>query len=236
MSETLQDEITDIDFKSDLFAKSPTGADGEAGQAEDWQDAADIADEVLQHSNWPAEEAGRLLLGLSSDSTSREVNYGYSVYSALRAEETIDQAVYLDSRVFLDNTNLLNVMEEAIKCATAYNDKRLIQPLVKGMLDTAYTFHIQGRELEKYMETIIGTNSTDAITEYVQYMSINTLKTSPDAKVFLKQMAHSIQAMPIEVRRPHGNVSETDKQVWLEEIGMAWIRKRWSVTEIDFLP
>ena len=235
MSELLSEEMTSIEFKSDLFTSSPMGAEGEAGRSEDWGEESGIADEALQHPNWPAEQAGRLLLGLSSDNTSREVNYGYTVYSALRAEENLDQSVYLDSRVFLDDTNLLNVMEEAIKCAASYDDKHLIPSLVKGMLDTAHTFHIQGREQQKYMKTIMESQSPKAISQYVRHMSVNTLKTSPDAKIFLKDMAHTIQTIPT-VTRPKNGVTQTDKQVWLEEIGMAWIRKRWSKDDIDFLP
>jgi hypothetical protein len=228
MSETLLERQ---EFISDLFISEPIGSEGEA---DGYPTLVEVGvDQGLQHKYWATEEAGRLLVGLESTGVA---SYGYTVYRDLLREQPME-AVYLDTRSFLRETDLLDVLEETAKTAIAYGNTELVAPIVKGMIDTAQTENFAGDRMRKYMPTVMHSGEIEAIRPYVDFMNVNTVKMLDESKDFLKQMAHSVQALPEKgVHIDDKGLRRIDKQILLEDIGHAWIRKAMPIAEIDWLP
>lgn len=87
------------------------------------------------------------------------------------------------------------------------------------------------------MGTVMRSEDAEVIRPYVEFMNANTVKSSPDSKVFLKGMAEAVQRLRVKgLYRSDPGISPLDRQLLLEDIGHAWIRKGLPVAEIDWLP
>lgn len=222
-------------FRSELFSPQPFGSEGEADGLPSLTEVG--IDHELKHSNWNAEKAGRHLLGLQSEASWGVASYGYTVYRELLDETEPVEAVYLDPRCFLPETDLLDVLEEAAKTAITYNDGHLVPPIVRGMIDTALAENSVGDKMRKYMPTVMLSGDIEAIRPYVDFINSHTVKGLEESKAFLAKMAHAVQALPVKgVHMDDPGLNRVDKQVLLEDIGHAWIRKGMPVAEIDWLP
>jgi hypothetical protein len=221
------------EFVHDIFSTEPLGSDGDA----DGPTLEEIGiDLPMRHENWAAEQAGRVLLG-AEEASMGIASYGYTVYRSLLEEPQIPDAVYLEPRCFLQETDLLDVLEETVKIAVTYDHPELVTPIVRGMIDTAGTDNFAGDRMKKYMQTVLDSADVKATYLYVDFMNKNTVKFSQKSKEFLTHMAHAIQALPEKgMHRSDPGMPRLDKQILLEEIGHAWIRKGMPVAEIDWLP
>ncbi len=229
MSNTI---VEDLEFKSALFSPEPYSDEGEADGLPTLSEVG--IDQELQHRNWQAEKAGRQLVGLESEGVD---SYGYTVYRDLLEEDELPDAVYLDPRCFLRETNLIDVLEAAANVAIDYEEIRMIAPIVKGMIHTAQSSHFSGDKMRKYMPTVMRSADINSIQPYVDFINGNTLKGLEESRDILKEMAHAVQALPEKgVHRDDPGLRRLDKQILLENIGQAWIRKGMPIAEIDWLP
>jgi hypothetical protein len=229
--------IKDKVFKSELFSPIPLGDEGEAGDSLPITEV--VIDEELHYPDWPTEQGarrlGRHILGSDTENLEALASYGYTVYRDLLKEEVAVEAVYLDPRCFLSETDLLDVLEQAAKCALDDNEHELVKPIVTGMIHTAQGANFGGDRMRKYLDTVISSGDLDAIRVYVEFMNKNTTKTSESSKVFLKRMAHMLQAIPDDSDYTD-RVDQLNKMTLLQDIAYAWIQKRMPSAEIDWLP
>jgi hypothetical protein len=234
MSETIAE---DREFRSPLFSAYPNELEGEAGDVA----GPNGIDPELQHEDWPnwqsARRAARHLLGMEAETTWGVASYGYTVYRALQEEPEVPDAVYLDSRCFDTETDLLDVLKEAAECAIDDRNIDLVAPIVTGMIHTANLGNFAGGNMKKYLGTVMRSVDAKAIRIYVEFMNEHTPKHTVGSKDFLKHMAHAVQALPEKgIHRDDPGLDRLDKQILLEDISHAWIRKAWPVAEIDWLP
>lgn len=234
MTELLTEDRT---FRSDLFSPIPLGDEGEAA---DYPSISEVAtDEELLHEDWPPAKSARRMgchiLGSDTENIEAVASYGYTVYRALLDEEKPVDAVYLDPRCFLPETDLLDVLEQTVKCALDDSRDDLVKPTITGMIHTAQGGNFAGDKMRKYIDTVMSSGNADAIRVYVEFMNANTVKGLESSKAFLKRMAYAIQALP-DNRDHTAGVDRLEKQILLEDVGHAWIRKSMPVAEIDWLP
>jgi hypothetical protein len=105
------------------------------------------------------------------------------------------------------------------------------------MIHTAQLGNFAGETMKKYIGTVMRSVDVRAIRIYVEFMNEHTPKHTPGSKDFLRQMARAIQGLPEKgMYREGPGMDPLDKQVLLEDIGHAWIRKALPIAEIDWLP
>lgn len=234
MTELLTEDRT---FKSDLFSSIPLGSEGGADGCPSISEVT--TDAELAHDDWPTNGSvrrmGRHILGSNSENIEAVASYGYTVYRALLEEEEPLDAVYLDPRCFLPETDLIDVLEQTVKHALDDDRIDLVKPTVTGMVHTAQGDNFAGDKMRKYIDTIMSSGDLDAIKVYVEFMNANTIKSSESSKTFLKRIAHAIRELPDNPDRTT-SIDRLNKQLLLEDVGHAWIRKAMPVAEIDWLP
>jgi hypothetical protein len=228
-----------FEWKSGLFAH-PDGYSAQYGSYGPFDLKPDrtVYDEAFRHEDWPtSNQLGRIL---EKPMTFAVSSYGMAVYRAYQQEEGMN-IVMLDDRVFLGGTNLMDVMEEAAHIAMDEGRTEDTPPFLRGIVSAAYTANFADETLVKYQDVFMRTERHDMIREYVEQICRNTVKGPEGAWQRLKSLAHAVQALPTASRRVHfasedAGLSDLHKQILLEDIGHAWVRKSMPIAEIDFLP
>jgi hypothetical protein len=126
-------------------------------------------------------------------------------------------------------------LAEAINCAVDEGTSELSSILLLSMIRTAGPENFTDQRMRKYLDTIISTGNSETIRKYVDFMNANTVKGPDDSKEFLKRMAHAVLGMPLKARDNPTGIDRGERQVLLEDIGHAWIRKSMPTAEINWL-
>lgn len=194
-------------------------------------------DTDLKHKNWPT-PAGARRIGKNTDG--REVtpaisSYGYATYIEFCELDT-ETDFYLDSRVFVPGTNFTDVLIEATACALDDEKPDVALRLTEKVLEYAGNANFADETMKDYFEFAMATKDDGVIASYVRFMNENITKGPTEAKEFMKKMAHTIQGMEVRGFEAQDGMNGIVKQILLEEIGQAWIRKAMPVAEIDWLP
>lgn len=192
-------------------------------------------DTDLKHKDWPTKESAARM-GQEEGSVSPAISsYGYAVYREfLRLRPDVDP--FLDTQVFAPDTDFIEVLQEAIACAVDDENKAASLKLTEKVLEYAANQNFGTDKMQEYLDFALDTRDPGVIALYVRYMNQNVTKGTDEAKDFMKSMAHGVRDIPIVSFQDQDGLDRVVKQVLLEEIGQAWIRKSMPVAEIDWLP
>lgn len=233
MSETISEERV---YKSQIFSDWVNGTQGEAGRSL----KEVIIDSVVRHPDWPTPAGAQRMVRrgmIEGDETMAGIySYGYCVYREFLEEEPPIESVHLDPRVFLDDTDLIDVLAEAAYCAIDDGRAEFVLPFFNGMLDLALAQNFADHTMRKYLTMVMESGNIGVIKTYVKFINEHTVKGPDDSKEFLKKMAHSVAKLPVSNSLHPGGIGNIEKVELLESIGYAWIRKSMPVAEIDWLP
>lgn len=160
-------------------------------------------------------------------------SYGYSVYKEFQQIDP-EMDTYLDDRVFMDGTRLIDVLVEATACAI--DDKRddLSVRLLAKAFEYAEATNFGRDDMQDHVDFALGSKDSGVISMYVNFMNEN-LSRHLD-KDFMKEMAHKVLNLDERNQEHQDGIDRFKKHELLKEIGMAWIRKGMPVAEIDWLP
>ncbi|HUC95624.1 MAG TPA: hypothetical protein VMR76_01540 [Candidatus Saccharimonadia bacterium] len=224
-------------WKSELFSSWCNGSEGEAdGFIQVDPNGIDVG---LKHEDWPTPQIAQRIFQeqlSGAEQVSLAIrSYGFRVYRDLLEEEGYEN-VYLHPAIFMSETNLLDILAEAIKCSVDEEHSELATTLVVSMINTARGGNFADKQMRKYLDVVMASNNFDAIRVYVDFMNDHTVKGPDDAKDFLKRMAHAVRDIPLKSPVVSDTaIDRVKKQVLLEDIGHAWIRKSMPTAEIDWL-
>lgn len=189
----------------------------------------------LKSSEWPT-VAGLERIAQSEDQLgiSHAISsYGYSVYKEFQQLDP-DTGMYLDDRVFMDGTRLIDVLVEATACAVDDERKDLSVRLLAKVFEYAEATNFGRDEMQDHLDFILDSKDFGMIAMYVRFMNDN-LSRHLD-KEFMKRMADKVKGLDERSAEHQDGIDRLKKQDLLEDIGVAWIRKRMPVAEIDWLP
>lgn len=237
MSELMEQER---EYKYAVFSNWVNGLEGEADGEPSLEDV--VVDNSYRYPDWPTPQAAQRMMAdrLSAGTymtTFGISSYGHTVYREFLQENPMDK-VLLDPRVFLHGTSLIDVLSEAAHCAMDDEKPELVIPFLKGMIETASGGNFAGQKMRKYLNLAVRSNNYDVLRLYVDFINAQTVKGPEDSKETLKEMAHAVAELPEQtypIRQVEG-IDRFERQVLLEDIGHAWIRKSMPVAEIDWLP
>ncbi len=226
-----------FEWKNALFSHpdgypSKYGGYGNFGMEVDEQ----YIDKEMMHEDWPTLEQ---MQRVANNQTSLAVSsYGLTAYKAFQEEEGMT-IVMLDERVFAP-VNLQEVMQEAANIAMDEGSTEDAIPFLKGIIAAAFTGNFPVESILPFKDTFFRTGRHDMIRLYVENVCNTTVKGPEDSWKRLKDLGNTVKNLAISknsyfVESKDETFSVLQRQILLEYIAHAWIRRSMPIQELDFL-
>lgn len=194
-------------------------------------------DIAVKDVNWPTPQGVQRIAQSEVDTGISPAlsSYGFAVYQEFKKLDP-EADMYLDDRVFMSGTDLIEVLAEATACAVDDEREDLSSRLLEKTFEYARTTNFGREKMEDYSDFALNSGDLGVTQLYVRFMNDNLNKHLVESKKFMHKMAHTIRDLPEKSFEEKKGIDRFERQILLEEIGMAWIRKGMPVAEIDWLP
>jgi hypothetical protein len=194
-------------------------------------------DIAYKHASWPTPQGiNRISQNEGDPGISHALSsYGFAAYQEFKKLDS-ETDMYLDDRAFMSGTDLIEVLAEATACAVDDEREDLSSKLLEKTFEYAVQTNFGCEKMKDYSDFALNSGDIGVVQLYVRFMNQRLNKHLEEPKEFMHKMAHTILDLPEKSFENQRGIEAIDKQILLEEIGMAWIRRGMPVAEIDWLP